>query len=117
MIRHLRNFNELIIYASISTGLAFFVRYFPPFYFPIMLLRLAVVAYALFVVANVEHNKAFAYSLISAILLGLIGGYWDVVELNFVHNQSQLIAISSIISALSIAAIAVVLLRKNESKK
>jgi hypothetical protein len=117
MIRHLKNFNELIIYASLSTGLAFFVRYFPAFYFPVMLLRLAVVAYALFVIASIEHNRAFSYSLICSILLGLIGGYWDVIEINFTHNQSQVVIISSVISALSIAAIAVVFLRKNEPPK
>ena len=117
MVRHLKNFNELVIYASLSTGLAFFVRLYPSFFFPVLLLRLSVVAYALFIIAHVEHNRAFSYSLITAILLGLIGGYWDVVELNFVHNQSQLIAISSIISALSIAVIAVIVLRKNEPQK
>lgn len=116
MIRHLRNFNELVIYASLSTGLAYFVRLNPSFYFPVLLLRVAVTAYALFVIASIEHNRAFAYALIAAILLGLLGGYWDVIELNFIHNQAQLIAISSIISALSIGMIAVLMLRGNNAK-
>ena len=116
MIRHLKNFNELVIYASLSTGLAFFVRVHPSFYFPVLLLRIAVVAYALFVISNVEHNRAFAYALISAMLLGAIGGNWDFIELNFQHNQAQLVAISSIISALSLGLVAVIILRGNNVK-
>jgi hypothetical protein len=117
MIRHLRNFNELVIYASLSTGLAFFVRLHPSFFFPVLLLRLSVVAYALFILGNIEHNKAFAYALIASIGLGLIGGYWDLIELNFTHNQTQLLALSSIISALSLGLIAVIVLRKYDQPK
>ena len=117
MVRHLKNFNELVIYASLSTGLAFFVRLHPSFFFPVLLLRLSVVAYALFILGNIEHNKAFAYALIASMGLGLIGGYWDLIELNFTYNQAQLIALSSIISALSLGLIAVIILRKNESPK
>ena len=117
MIRHLKNFNELVIYASLSTGLAFFVRYHPSFYFPVLLLRIAVVAYALFVISNIEQNRAFAYALITAMTLGLIGGYWDWIELNFLHNQAQLVAISSIVSALSVGLIAVITLRGSNAPK
>ena len=117
MIRHLKNFNELIVYASLSTGLAFFVRFHPNFYFPLLLLRVAVVAYALFVISNIEQNRAFAYALISAMLLGAIGGNWDWIELNFIYNQAQLIILSSIVSALSVGLIAVILLRGSNGSK
>ena len=117
MIRHLKNFNELVVYASLSTGLAFFVRLHPAFFFPLLLLRIAIIMYAIFIIGNIEHNKAFASALIAAILLGIIGGNWDWIELNFIYNQAQLIILSSIVSALSVGLIAVILLRGSNGSK
>ncbi len=111
MIRHLNNISELVIYAALSTGAAFFVRLHPAFYFPILLLRLSVLCYAIYVVGNVQSNRPFAYCLIAALILGWLGGYWDYLELQIVFNHSEFIAACSLILGLVIAALAVVLLR------
>ena len=91
MLRHLKNFNELCLYASISCGLAFFTRLNPAYFFPIMLLRIAILVYAFFVIGKVEKNRIFGWCLGAAVLLGLLGGYWDVIELNIVHNQAKIV--------------------------
>jgi CDP-diglyceride synthetase len=111
MIRHLSNLNELVVYAALSTGAAFFVRSHPSFYFPVLMLRLAILAYALYVVANIQANKPFAYCLMAALLLGWLGGNWDYLELQLQHNQAEFIATASLLLAGVIAALAVVLLR------
>jgi hypothetical protein len=111
MVRHLTNINELIIYSSLSAGAAFFVRSHPSFYFPVLLLRLSLLAYALYVMGNIQSNRPFAYCLLAALSLGLIGGNWDYLELQLTYNQSEFIAASSLILAGVIASIAVVLLR------
>lgn len=90
MFRHLQNITELILYASVSCGLAFFGRLFPAFYFPIMFLRLGVFAYCAYVIAGCENNRELAFVLGGALFLGLIGGNWDYLEVYFRFNQAYL---------------------------
>lgn len=90
MIRHLKNITELILYASVSCGLAFLGRLYPAFYFPIMFLRLGVFAYCAYVIANCENNRELAFVLGGALFLGLIGGNWDYLEVYFRFNQEYL---------------------------
>ena len=111
MVRHLSNISELVIYASLSAGAAFFVRLNPAFYFPILLLRLSVLCYAIYVIGSIQQNRPFALCLIAALILGMIGGNWDYIELQLTYNQAEFIAACSLILGGIIAAIAVVLLR------
>jgi hypothetical protein len=99
MIRHLKNFNELVLYASISCGLAFFARVNPTFYYPVLLLRIAVLAYCFYVIYNIEANKIFGILLGSSVFLGLIGGYWDLIELHLRFNQSKILSNAVLIIA------------------
>ena len=115
MIRHLSNINELIIYSSLSAGAAIFVRVNPSFYFPVLMLRLAILAYALYVVANIQANKPFAYCLMAALLLGWLGGNWDYFELQILYNQAEFMAVSSLLFGGIIAALAVILLRRKNA--
>jgi len=111
MIRHLSNINELVIYSSLSCGAAFFVRSHPSFYFPILLLRLSILAYALYVIGSIQQNRPFALCLIAALSLGLIGGNWDYLELQLTYNQSEFMATASLLIAGVIAVLAVIVLR------
>jgi hypothetical protein len=115
MIRHLSNINELIIYSSLSCGAAIFVRFNPAFYFPVLMLRLALLGYALYVVGNIQSNRPFAYCLLAALSLGWLGGYWDYFELQLLHNQAEFMAISSLLLGGVIAALAVILLRRKNA--
>lgn len=90
MLRHLKNANELILYASISCGLAFVGRIYPAFWFPIFLLRLGVFLYCVYVIAKVEKNKELAMILGGALFLGMLGGYWDLVEV-YLRFNSELV--------------------------
>jgi hypothetical protein len=81
MLRHLKNLNELVLYASFSCGAAYVGRLVPAFYFPILLLRLSIFLYCLYVIASLEKNKELAIILGGALLVGMIGGYWDYIEL------------------------------------
>ncbi len=87
MLRHLKNLNELVLYASISCGMAFLSRLSPAFLFPILLLRLGILGYCLYVIATIEKNKEFAMILGGALCLGMIGGYWDYMEITIRYNQ------------------------------
>jgi hypothetical protein len=111
MIRHLSNINELVVYAALSTGAAFFVRLNPAFFFPVLLLRLSLLCYAIYIMGNIQSNKPFAYCLIAALSLGMIGGNWDYLELQILYNQAEFMAVSSLILAGLIATVAVILLR------
>ena len=97
MLRHLKNFNELCLYASISCGLAFFARLNPAFFLPILLLRLCILIYSFFIIGRIEDNRIFGYCLGASIFVGLVGGYWDVIELNLAYNQQQIINIIALI--------------------
>ncbi len=80
-MRHLKNANELVLYAAISCGAAFIGRLFPALYFPILLLRLAIFLYCVYVIASLEKNRELALIIGSALFIGMIGGYWDLIEI------------------------------------
>ena len=96
-MRHLKNVNELVVYAAISCGVAFIGRLIPAFYFPILLLRLAILLYCLYVVANLENNKELAIIIGVSLFIGMLGGYWDLIE---VWIRYDFAAISQIITIL-----------------
>jgi hypothetical protein len=102
MLRHLKNFNELVLYASISCGLSFFARLNPSFFYPVLLLRLSVLGYAFYIIAGIEDNRVFGVCLGASVLVGLIGGYWDYLELQFKYNQSHMISTALLIGILPI---------------
>lgn len=92
MLRHLKNTNELVLYASLSCGAAYLGRLLPPFYFPILLLRLGIFAYCLYVIGNLEKNREFAILLGGALFIGVIGGYWDYIELLIKFDSAKVVA-------------------------
>jgi hypothetical protein len=91
MLRHLRNSQELVLYASLSAGAAFLGRILPPFYFPILLLRLGIFAYCFFIIVKAEGNKELGIVLGSAICLGMLGGYWDLIEIYLRYDLQRII--------------------------
>jgi hypothetical protein len=105
MLRHLQNLNELVIYAAISCGAAFIGRIFPAFYYPILLLRLGVLGYCLYVIGRSEGNRELAFVLGGALLLGMVGGNWDWVEVYLRFNQELIGRWFSIILCLGLAVV------------
>lgn len=103
-MRHLKNANELVLYAAISCGAAFIGRLFPALYFPILLLRLAIFLYCLYVIATLERNRELAMILGSALFIGMIGGYWDLIEI-WLRYDLEAIAQLVTISLLFIASL------------
>lgn len=63
----------------------------------ILLLRLCILAYAFYIIGTIEDNKIFGYCLGASVLVGLIGGYYDLMELHIKYNQSQIINILMIV--------------------
>lgn len=79
-MRHLKNTNELVLYAAVSCGVAFIGRLVPALYFPILLLRLAIFLYCIYVIATLEKNRELAMILGTSLFIGMLGGYWDLIE-------------------------------------
>jgi hypothetical protein len=109
MLRHLKNANELILYASISCGAAFIGRMYPAFYFPILLLRLGVAGYCLYVIAGAEGNRDFAILLGGALFLGMIGGYWDVIEIHLRYNSEKIVSSVMLVTCVLLIAFGLIL--------
>lgn len=105
MLRHLKNFNELVLYASISCGLSFFARLNPSFFYAVLLLRLCVLGYAFYIIAGIEDNRVFGVCLGASVLVGLVGGNWDWLELQLKYNQSHLISTALLIAIFPVIAI------------
>jgi len=99
MLRHLKNINELIIYSAISCGLSWFSRLNPTFFYVVMMARLSVLAYCIYIVSGLEGNKVFSYCLGAALVLGIVGGYWDWFEINLKFNAVSIISNGLIILA------------------
>jgi hypothetical protein len=91
MIRHLKNFNELALYAGLSCAIAFFTRLNPAFFYPVLLLRLSILLYCFYVVALTENDKTLAIIIGAAIFIGWVGGYWDLIEVYFRFNLTNIL--------------------------
>lgn len=104
MLRHLKNINELIIYSAISCGLSWFSRLNPTFFYVVMLSRLSVLAYCVYIISGIEGNKVFSYCLGASLLLGIIGGYWDVIEINLKFNAVSIVSNGLIILVVALIA-------------
>ncbi len=109
MLRHLKNANELVIYASISCGAAFISRIFPAFYFPILLLRLGITGYCLCIIAGSEGNKDLAILLGGAMFIGLLGGYWDLIEVYIRYDSSRIVSAVMVTTCVLLTALGIVL--------
>lgn len=117
MIRHLKNTNELVLYASLSCGAAYVGRLLPPFYFPILLLRLGIFSYCLYVVGNLEKNREFAIILGGAVFIGMLGGYWDYLELLIKYDSSKVTASLSSALLLALAICTVIYQVRNNGRE
>lgn len=82
-MNHLKMINELVLYAGISCLVAFFTRQNPVFFYPIFLLRIAIISYCWFVMPRTP----LAFVIIIALMLGWIGGYWDSIE-GYFHAET-----------------------------
>lgn len=91
MIRHLKNFNELALYAGLSCAIAFFTRLNPAFFYPVLLLRISILLYCFYVLALAEGDKTLAVIIGAAIFIGWIGGYWDLIEIYFQFNLTNIL--------------------------
>jgi hypothetical protein len=116
MLRHLKNANELILYASISCGAAFIGRLYPAFYFPILLLRLGISGYCLYIIAGTEGNKELAILLGSAIFLGMVGGYWDLIEVYLRYDSVRITSSIMLILCVLLTITGVILHIKTNGK-
>lgn len=107
MIRHLKNFNELALYAGVSCAFAFLVRLNPAFFYPVLLLRLSVLLYCFYIIALTENEKSIAVIIGTAIFISWLGGYWDLFEIylnfdltNILNKTITIIAIPLIAASL-----------------
>jgi len=109
MLRHLKNINELVLYGSISCGLAFFVRINPAFFWAVLLFRIAVLGYSAYVVSYLEDNKILGIMLGAAVFIGAIGGNFDWIILQLTYNQSAILMNGMLIFAIVLMGGALIL--------
>ena len=114
MLRHLKNANELVLYASLSCGVAFIGRVFPAFYFPILLIRLAIFGYCAYIIAYTEGNKEMAVILGGSLFIGLIGGYWDLIEVYLRFDPSQIVTIISLVFLAVLGALLAIVVKQGK---
>jgi len=91
MLRHLKNINELVLYAGFSCLVAFLTRLNPVFFFPVLMLRLSILSYCIYVISYTEGNKVIARIISAAVVVGWIGGYWDLIEVYLQWDSSEII--------------------------
>ncbi|MBW4597520.1 MAG: hypothetical protein KME46_32645 [Brasilonema angustatum HA4187-MV1] len=109
MLRHLKNINELCLYAGLSCLVAFITRLNPVFFFPILMLRLSIVGYCLYIISYAEGNRTTARIISAAVLIGWIGGYWDLIEVYWRWNSEEIIKSIMLILAIPIILFALYL--------
>jgi hypothetical protein len=114
MLRHLKNANELILYASVSCGAAFIGRMFPAFFYPILLLRLGILGYCIYVIAGAEKNKELAVIIGGALGIGMIGGNWDLIGVYLAFDPQTIFAtVSTAIAVVALIALIVMQVKSN----
>lgn len=55
-----------------------------------MLLRIGVFSYCIWVVTLGENNKILAGIISSAVLIGMVGGYWDYIDVILQFNPEAI---------------------------
>jgi|688.fasta_scaffold851993_1 hypothetical protein len=116
MIHHLKNFNTLVLYAAISCGVCWFEQLNPFFFYPMVLLRLCILVYTIYVIYNLEDNRVFATTLLGALLTGIIGGYWHLIELYIRFDVSKLLMIPVIFLSIPLIVFGFWLQLQNNAK-
>lgn len=58
-----------------------------------VLLRLCILAYTIYVIYNLEDDRVFATTLLGAVIVGIIGGYWHLIELYIRFDVNKLLMI------------------------
>lgn len=105
MLRHLKNSQELVLYASLSCGAAWISRLIPPFYIPILLLRLGIFVYCFWVLFKAEGQKELAILIGSALAIGFVGANLDLLEIEIKYNLASLMArVTTVFVFLALAA-------------
>lgn len=102
-MRHLKNINELAFYAALSCGGSFISRLFPAFWVPILLLRIGIFAYCLWVLVLGENNRIVAGVIGSSLIIGAVGGYWDLIDVKLRFDASSITRNLTIIVCLMVA--------------
>lgn len=113
MLRHLKNANELVLYASLSCGAAFLGRLLPPFYFPILLLRLGIFAYCFYVIYKAEGNKELALIIGASLFIGMIGGYFDLIDIYLRYDLASVARFITLVLLFIVSVAVIVLQVKN----
>lgn len=93
MVRHLKNFNTLVLYSAISCGVSWFEQLNPFFFYPMVLLRLCILVYTIYVIYNLEDDRIFAVTLLGSVIVGIVGGYWHLIELYIRFDVNKLLMI------------------------
>ena len=107
MLRHLVNLNQLVFYAGISCGIAFFTRLNPAFFYPVLLLRLSVLAYCFYAIAvERRKNRMLPLLVASALAFGWVGGYFDLLEVYLRFDAKAITLYVTVILLLPVILIA-----------
>jgi hypothetical protein len=109
MLRHLKNINELVLYAGLSCLVAFLTRLNPMFFFPVLMLRISILSYCIYIIAGAEGNTAIACIISTAVIVGWIGGYWDLIEVYLHWNSTEIIKNIMLVMAIPILCFALYL--------
>ena len=114
-MRHLRNIDELIFWSSLSCLLSFLGRSWLGFVFPSLLIRIGLGIYVWIVVGKGEDNVLVARLILTALILGMVGGYWDAIT---AMNIRTITTVLNLFCALALIALGLWILwegKKNDS--
>lgn len=102
MLIHIKNINELVFYAGISCLIAFATRFYPIFFLPVLLLRICLLIYCIYLAFSVKYRNHIAGIIAIAMVIGWIGGYWDLIELYLRFNSAEFVKNLMLMSVLPI---------------
>lgn len=102
MLVHIKNINQLAFYAGISCLIAFATRFYPIFFLPVLLLRICLLFYCIYLGFSVIYRNKIALIIAIAMLIGWIGGYWDLIELYLRFNSAEFVKNLMLMSVLPI---------------
>ena len=58
-----------------------------------VLLRLCILVYTIYVIYNLEDDRIFAVTLLGSVIVGIVGGYWHLIELYIRFDVNKLLMI------------------------
>ena len=88
--KHAKNVAEFLLIMSLSTGLTFLARMIPSLWIAVIVIKIVAIIYLIALGKEDENKRLSSFIRGAALLVGFVGGIWDIAFVLVVFNNDLL---------------------------